>query len=125
MKMGEMSGADGFNKNEKNHLKDILSRNKVKKKVSPKEIVVRKVLDVMCNEGLIRDKELCEVWSRLRNKTAHGETVTDKDHIEESLKLLKDYYLCLNLYHQLIFSLIGYYGKYTYREYDNDREAEY
>ena len=125
MKMVEMASADMLNKDEKNHLKDILSRNRVKEEMSPQEIVVRKVLDVMCNEGLIRDKRLCEVWSRLRNKTAHGEIVADKGFAEESLDLLKDYYLCLNLYHQLIFALVGYNGKYTYREYDNDREAEY
>ena len=125
IKMVKTANAEVFNKDEKDHLKDILSRNKVKENVSPKEIVVRKVLDAMCDEGLIRDEKLCEVWSRLRNKTAHGEIVTEKGFIEESLTLLKDYYLCLNLYHQLIFALVGYNGKYTYREFDDDREAEY
>lgn len=125
IKMVETASADVLNNDEKNHLKDILSRKKVKEIVLPKDITVRRTLDTMYNEGLIRDKKLCEVWSRLRNKTAHGETATDKDFIEESLNLLKDYYLCLNLYHQLIFALIGYKGKYTYREYDNDREDEY
>lgn len=125
IKMVEAAGADVFSKDEKNHLKDILSRKKAREKVSVAEIVVRKVLDAMCKEGLIKDRELCDVWSRLRNKTAHGETVTGKDFNEESLSLLKDYYLCLNLYHQLIFALVGYRGKYTYREFDNNREAEY
>lgn len=125
IKMVKSANADIFNKGEKDHLKDILSRNKVKENVSPKEIVVRKVLDTMCDEGLIRDEKLCEVWSRLRNKTAHGEIVTEKNFIDESLTLLKDYYLCLNLYHQLIFALVGYKGKYTYREFDDNREAEY
>lgn len=125
LKMVETASADVLNRDEKNHLKDILSRKKVKEKVSPQEIVIRKVLDAMCSEGLVKGEELCEVWSHLRNKTAHGETVTDKCFVEESLDLLKDYYLCLNLYHQLIFALVGYNGKYTYREYDNNREAEY
>lgn len=125
IKIVEAASADVLSKDEKNHLKDILSRNKIKEEMSPQEIVVRKVLDAMCNDGVIRDNKLCAVWSRLRNKTAHGEIVTDKGFIEESLTLLKDYYLCLNLYHQLIFTLVGYNGKYTYREFDNDREAEY
>lgn len=28
-------------------------------------------------------------------------------------------------HHQLIFALVGYNGKYTYREFDDDRETEY
>lgn len=92
-----LASADVLNKDEKNHLKDILSRNKIKEKVSPKEIVVRNVLDVMCDEGLIKYVVLCGVWSRLRKKTTHGEIVTDNGFIEESLTLRKDHYLCFNL----------------------------
>ena len=44
---------------------------------------------------------------------------------DEYHPLISDMFLCINLYYQLIFTLIGYKGKYSWKEYKKNRLETY
>ena len=113
---------------------EILSQSSLKNKNIPidrlkgmilrkgtRNIPVRNILNNLAKSGLIT-KSLINSWDSLRNVTAHGDNYKDDD---EYHPLISDMFLCINLYYQLIFTLIGYKGKYSWKEYKKNRLETY
>lgn len=84
-------------------------------KVNAKDILHKLATNNHINLSLIKP------YSSLRNSTAHGDNYENDDNI----KLIGNIFLCTNLYYQLIFHLIGYNGKYSWKEYKKNRIETY
>ncbi|MET4141991.1 hypothetical protein [Pedobacter sp. UYP1] len=82
-------------------------------------IGVANVLNNLASTRVISKKFIIS-WKLLRNLTAHGDEI--KRGWED---FLASYYDCTNLYYQLIFNLIGYVGKYSYKDYANGNSLEH
>lgn len=85
-----------------------------------RDVSVTNILKNLSKQQLIT-KSLVELWESLRSITAHGDNYKD----DEYYALLSNTFLCTNLYYQLIFSLIGYKGKYSWKEYKKNRIETY
>lgn len=84
------------------------------------QINAKNVMQNLAKENRVT-QSLISKWSSLRNSTAHGEDYKDNDY----KKLINNMFLCTNLYYQLIFSLIGYEGKYSWKEYGKNSPESY
>lgn len=84
-------------------------------KVNAKDILHKLATNNHINLSLIKP------YSSLRNSTAHGDNYENDDN----KKLIGNLFLCTNLYYQLIFLLIGYDGKYSWKEYGKNRPESY
>jgi len=84
-------------------------------KVNSKDILHKLATNNHINRSLIKP------YSSLRNSTAHGDNYENDDN----KKLIGNLFLCTNLYYQLIFLLIGYDGKYSWKEYGKNRSESY
>ena len=67
-------------------------------------------LSELSDDGLIPD-DFVKTWVKLRNKSAHADEIKI-DKIEFQ-KFLDQIHVCLTLFYLLLFSIIGYQGKYT------------
>ena len=81
---------------------------------------VNDILRKLAEQNII-SKSLIKNWRSLRNITAHGDSYKGN----EVTHLLDNMFLCTNLYYQLIFHLIGYEGKYSWKEYADNRIESY
>ena len=97
-----------------------LLKNAISKKPE-RNISTTNILKNVAEQRII-DKSLLKNWKNLRNITAHGNSYEGED---EYHPLLSDMFLCTNLYYQLIFALIGYEGKYSWKEYKKNRIETY
>lgn len=95
-------------------LKGMISRK------GTRDISVTNILKNMSKQQLIT-KSLIERWDSLRSITAHGDNYKD----DEYHALLSNMFLCTNLYYQLIFSLVGYKGNYSWKEYKKNHIETY
>lgn len=84
-------------------------------KVNVKDILYKLATDNHINRSLIKP------YSSLRNRTAHGDNYENDDN----RKLSGNIFLCTNLYYQLMFRLIGYEGKFSWKEYGKNRLETY
>jgi hypothetical protein len=87
---------------------------------TPNQINAKNIMQNLAKENQLT-KSLISKWSSLRNITAHGDDYKDNNHKE----LIDKVFLCTNLYYQLIFSLIKYEGKYSWKEYGKNRLESY
>lgn len=87
---------------------------------SRNNLSVRNILTNLAEENII-SKSLIKNWGSLRNITTHGDSYND----DEVTPLLENWFFCTNLYYQLIFKLIGYEGRYSWKEYDKNRLESY
>lgn len=104
--------------NGKNRIAELL-KNKIPKG-SRNNFSVRNILKNLAKENVI-SKSLIEKWESLRHITAHGDAY-EGDGVTP---LLENWFFCTNLYYQLIFNLIGYEGRYSWKEYDKNRLESY
>lgn len=81
---------------------------------------VMNILKNLVKENIISEP-LIDNWAKMRSITAHG----DRYCGDEVTLLLENWFLCTNLYYQLIFHLIGYEGHYSWKEYGKNHLDSY
>ena len=88
----------------KSYLRSHLGQMKSKKRQVPKSALIE-----LSGEGLF-DKDIIDIWNRVRGKTAHADQLNiDEDDLQ---KYLDDNHACLYLFYQLLFIIIGYKGPF-------------
>lgn len=88
--------------------------NPSRQNLNPKQI-----LRCLYKNGILSDNKFITIWNNLRSFTAHGDKL--ESNAKDNDKMMKDIYICTNLYYELVFKLIGYVGIYSYKEYNNNR----
>lgn len=89
-------------------------------KVSDNKVNVKSILHKLAANNNI-NRSLINTYNSLRNSTAHGDNYENDDN----KKLIGNMYLCTNLFYQLIFHLIGYEGRFSWKEYGKNRIETY
>lgn len=97
--------------------KDIIAtlRGMINKGERREQVNVKNILKNLSEKKII-DTSLIKSWKDLRNITAHGDSYQEDENSEADFKLLSDVFLCINLYYQLVFHLIGYSGYYSWKD---------
>jgi len=103
---------------------DIENRERVisslKGRVTDNKVNAKDILHKLATTNHIT-QSLLKPYSSLRNSTAHGDNYENDDNT----KLIGNLFLCTNLYYQLIFHLIGYEGRFSWKEYGKNRIETY
>lgn len=98
---------------------DTLKNRLPKENPSRQNLNPMQILKCLHQNNIISDKKLITVWNSLRSFTAHGDKL--ESNAKDNDKMVRDIYICTNLYYELVFKLIGYVGIYSYKDYDNNR----
>lgn len=106
-------------------LGSILGPKKAVEHPNRSQINIKPILATLIKQQLLSNVKYADKWHKLRSCVAHGDSLSNTDDNSAEKEIIKLSYICINLYYELIFCLIGYCGTFSLKDYDGNRLAVY